>query len=385
MSQPFGGLYLHVPFCSRVCPYCDFAVRTGNAERHRRYYEALLDEIKLAADDTGSRAFGTFDTIYFGGGTPSILESEALCGIVGAVQAAFPFTEDRRIFMEANPEDVTHEAVEAWREIGVTTLSLGIQSLEDRGLQFLGRSHDLAEAENAVRLAKGGGFQTVSIDLIYGRPGQTLEGWREEIDRATALGPDHISCYQLTIHQKTRFGVLVDRGRLVPVDNDTQGEFFRLTHRTFADAGLPAYEVSQFCGDDRHRSRHNMKYWDHTPYLGLGPSAHSFDGRERWWNERNMTPWETKLLNGERPIEARETLSSKERALEILMLGFRTAVGVDSARLRKETGLDPVEGNEDLLDALQMGGLLTLEGDFWIPTLEGLAVADSLAVRFRLA
>ncbi len=223
-AGPLAGLYLHVPFCVRICPYCDFAVRTGDRERRRAFVEHLLAEIDLHADSSLE-----FDTIYFGGGTPSCLEPEDLARIVHRAQARLHTAAHTRIFLEANPEDVSPESVAAWRQLGVDTLSLGIQALNRKGLEFLGRLHDPESAERSVTLSREAGFRTVSMDLIYGLPGQSAADWKDELDRALALQPDHISCYQLTVHAGTRFGAREKRGTLTQLSSDAQGELFHLT------------------------------------------------------------------------------------------------------------------------------------------------------------
>jgi putative oxygen-independent coproporphyrinogen III oxidase len=378
VTERLAGLYLHVPFCARVCPYCDFAVRTGDVARRRRYADHLVSEIDLWAGYPQR-----FDTIYFGGGTPSLLPPDELARIVGAALERLSFPERPWIFLEANPDDVTPEAVAAWRQIGVDTLSLGVQTLDPDGLRFLGREHAPEDTRRAVELALAGGFHTVSIDLIYGLPGQTPAMWRHDLDRALELGAHHLSCYQLTIHAGTRFGLLARRGELTELPNEAQAELFRLTHRYLNDAGLVGYEVSQFAAGPEHFSRHNTKYWDHTPYLGLGPSAHSFDRDRRWWNLRRTDPWQEHIDRGERPVEDEETLGPRELALEALMTGFRTYAGVDLARLRTRFGVDLLATNATVVERLVGEGRLTLQDGRLVPTLEGLAVADSLAVMFE--
>jgi len=379
LSEAAAGLYLHVPFCARVCPYCDFAVRTGDPARRARYVDHLLAEIELYAGYPLR-----FDTIYFGGGTPSSLAPEELARILEAVRGRLSCAERTWIFLEANPEDASREAVEAWRRIGVDTLSLGVQSLDPAGLAFLGRRHGVDDARRAVEWAREAGFPTVSIDLIYGLPGQRPEDWRQELDRALALGPQHISCYQLTIHAGTRFGLLERRGRLTQLPTDEQAELFRLAHRHLEAAGLAGYEVSQFASAPEHRSRHNLKYWDHTPYLGLGPAAHSFHVDRRWWNLRRTDPWQDRIERGEPPIEGEETLDAEALVLESLMTGLRTHAGVDLGRIRSRFGLDLRVASAALIERLESAGLLKLEHDRLVPTLDGLAVADGLAAQFDL-
>jgi oxygen-independent coproporphyrinogen-3 oxidase len=364
------GLYLHIPFCSAICPYCDFAVLTGGPERRERFAQHLIREIGMWP----SESFQEMDTVYFGGGTPSALSSEQLARIVEPL----PVQKDAWIFLEANPEDVTPESVRAWRDLGVRTLSLGIQSFDSEALTFLGRRHSPEQARRSVELGREAGFHTVALDLIYGLPGQTAEDWRRTLETAVALEPDHISCYQLTIHEGTPFGFRLKRGKMTEAPEETQAELFLLTHSFLRDAGWSGYEVSNFARTPDHQSRHNRKYWDHTPYLGVGPSAHSFDGRRRWWNERKIKPYETRIDLGERPIAGSEELSDEDLALEAVMLGLRTVDGI-------ELGDELLEKNAALIERLTRQGLLSVEGNRLVPTLAGLAIADSLARDFDVS
>ena len=245
-----------------------------------RFASRLVEEVALAAP--AWRDPQPFDTVYFGGGTPSQLSPEELARVLDACRTHLAFaTPAPWVFLEANPEDVTPEACAAWRALGVRTLSLGVQSFSDEALRFLGRRHSGRQARAAVETALAAGFDTVSIDLIFGLRGQTAEDWRRDLAAAVALGPQHLSCYQLTIHPRTRFGVQAKHGQLSELPEDDQATLFELTHRFLADAGWPAYEVSNFARGPAHQSRHNRKYWDHTPYLGLGPSAHSLAASTR--------------------------------------------------------------------------------------------------------
>lgn len=380
------GLYVHVPFCSRVCPYCDFAVTRGGERGHAAYLRALLAEIRLWGEGVGGERWALpFGTVYFGGGTPSALSLPALGRVTAALGddlgAAGAWTH-----FEANPEDVTSETAEGWRELGVDVLSLGVQSLSAEALAFLGRRHDPEAARRSVEIARRAGFATVSVDLIYGLPGQGPDAWRRDLEAAVALRPDHLSCYQLTVEPRTVFGARRRCGELTELPEPEQAELFRLTHRLLADAGYPAYEVSNFARSPGHRSRHNRKYWDHTPYLGLGPSAHSFDGRRRrWWNDRRLAFWRSALERGERPVEAAEELTDADLALERLMLALRTPEGVDLERFRRRYGVDLLAANGPLVERLEAEGLLTLAPPGRLAlTLDGLAVADGLASRFDL-
>jgi oxygen-independent coproporphyrinogen-3 oxidase len=355
----------------------------------------MVAEVSLAAP--AWRDARPFDTVYFGGGTPSQLPPEELARVLEACRTRLAFASPMPwIFLEANPEDVTPEACAAWRALGVRTLSLGVQSFSDEALHFLGRRHSGRQAQEAVRTALGAGFETVSIDLIFGRRGQTAEDWRLDLATAVSLEPQHLSCYQLTIHPLTRFGALARQGQLSELPEDEQAALFELTHRFLADAGWPAYEVSNFARGPVHQSRHNRKYWDHTPYLGLGPSAHSFAASDahsparRWWNERGTPRWERRLAAGERPIEAQECLGLRELAQEALLLGLRTTAGIDLGAFGEGYGVDLLAANGTLVARLVDEGRVVVRTDAddarWLaPTLSGLAVADGLAATFDLS
>jgi oxygen-independent coproporphyrinogen-3 oxidase len=389
------GLYVHVPFCSSICPYCDFSVMHAASPARPRFASRLAAEVSLAAP--AWRDPRPFDTVYFGGGTPSQLPPEDLARVLDACRAHLAFAAPSPwVSLEANPEDVTKEACVAWRALGTRTLSLGVQSFSDDALRFLGRRHSGRQAQEAVETALAAGFDTVSIDLIFGLRGQTTEDWRLDLVTAVSLQPPHLSCYQLTIHPRTRFGVQAKHGRLSELPEEDQAALFDLTHRFLADAGFAAYEVSNFARDPAHESRHNRKYWEHTPYLGLGPSAHSLAASDapstarRWWNERGTPRWEKRLAAGERPIEAEELLGPKDLAEEALLLGLRTTAGIDLDGLRARYGVDLLAANDALVARLVEEGRVVVRADpgggqWLVPTLSGLAVADGLAAAFDLA
>ncbi len=375
----FPGLYIHVPFCSAICPYCDFAVVKGSEGRRRSFVETLLAEIDLATGEARP-----FDTIYFGGGTPSLLAEDELARILGAARTKLGALDDAWTFLEANPEDVSTSSLAAWRRLGVRTLSLGVQSFDEDELRFLGRRHSGQEARRAVELALDAGFETVSVDLIYGLPGQERGTWRRNLETAITLAPQHLSCYQLTIHEGTPFGRRLDRGLLRESPEPEQAELFVLTHELLAGAGYPAYEVSNFAAGVAHRSRHNAKYWDHVPYLGLGPSAHSFDGRRRFWTERNLSRYSALVHQGVLPVAGEETLSATQLALEALMLGMRTTAGVDLVAYHRRFGFDLETVNGELLSQLAAQGLAAVEERRLALTTRGLAIADALTARLEL-
>jgi oxygen-independent coproporphyrinogen-3 oxidase len=377
------GLYLHIPFCSAICPYCDFAVLTGGPEKRRRFADHLISEISLWSPDRSG--FEGIDTIYFGGGTPSALAPEDIDRVLRAARANLSIQDGAWVSFEANPEDVNPESVRAWRDLNVRFLSLGIQSFDADALRFLGRRHDPEKARESVETARAAGFDTISIDLIYGLPGQPFEIWRRTLEQAVALRPDHISCYQLTFHEGTPFGFRLERGKMHELPEEAQAEVFLFTHEFLRDHGYPAYEVSNFARSPEHRSRHNQKYWHHVPYLGLGPSAHSFSGTHRWWNERKLGPYEKRIGNGERPVADSEDLTRGDLALEALMLGLRTADGIDLERFRERYGVGLIQRNGPLVERLAEEKLLEVRDGRLAPTLSGLAVTDSIARAFEVS
>ncbi len=387
------GLYLHVPFCSAICPYCDFSVLRAGVPARKRFVDHLVAEVPLAAREWTDPT--PFDTVYFGGGTPSLLPAGDLARVLDACREHLAFAPRPWVFLEANPEDVTPVACAAWRDLGVRTLSLGVQSFSDDALRFLGRRHDGEQARAAVDTARAAGFDTVSVDLIFGLPGQTVEAWRRDLATAVDLRPGHLSCYQLTIHPRTRFGVSARRGQLSEMPEEEQATLFDLTHRVLADGGFSAYEVCSFARSPDHESRHNRKYWNHTPYLGLGPSAHSLatadaDGTpvtHRWWNELRTPGWQRRVAAGERPIEGEERLGTKAAATEALLLGLRMTAGIDLDGFAARYGIDLLAANATLVARLVDEGRLVVtsgpeEGRCLVPTLSGLAVADGLAAAF---
>ena len=375
-----AGLYVHIPFCSAVCPYCDFAVQIGSAAQRA----ALVSLLRAEAALWGAWE-RPIDTVYLGGGTPSLLDPGQLEQVLAAVRTGLPIRSDARLFLEANPEDVTPGRVGEWRSLGVSFLSLGVQSFHDRELRALGRRHDGRGARRAVEASLEGGFDTVSVDLMFGLPDQDPAAWSENLEIVLALGPEHLSCYQLTIHEGTAYGRRRARGQLTEMPESGQADFFAHTHTRLADAGWAAYEVSNFARSPRHRSQHNLKYWRHVPYLGLGPSAHSFDGARRWWNHRTLGDYARRIARGERAVEATESLDGEAIALEALLLGLRTAEGIDLPEYRLRYGVDLHRLNFRLIATLVEEDLVQCDSGALRPTRRGLAVADGLAARFRLS
>lgn len=373
------GVYVHVPFCSSVCPYCDFSVRRDLPREHGRYIAALATEASRRRGELSRRA----DTLYFGGGTPSVLSAEAFRSAVGGLRDSGILAEDVEIYLEGNPEHVDHDRLSAWRDAGVSFLSLGVQALNDRDLEFLGRSHDRVRARKAIDDARNSGIRTISIDLIYGLPHRTLSDWQFELDLALGSGVDHLSLYLLTINEKTPFGLRARRGTLRPVDDDVEAEIFRATHRRVKEEGWIGYEASNFAKTSANRSRHNTKYWTHVPYLGLGPSAHSFDGSMRSWNIERFERWLAALDGGESTVEGRENLSQSDLLVETFMLGLRMRDGIHLSMLERRFGTGVVERTKATIERWIARGFAEIAHGRLLPTVDGIALADSLAAEIE--
>jgi len=368
-----AGLYIHVPFCSSVCPYCDFAVTIAGDDRRSTYLDALDREI------AHSKVHGLrFDTVYFGGGTPSSLSPEHLDRVITTIEDNLDLAPGATRHLEINPDDVNRTTAAAWRDLGFSFASLGVQSFSDEVLGFLGRRHRAADARRAAETLLDAGFATVSVDLIFGLPGQTARDWRRQLETVLAIGVHHLSCYQLTIHDGTVFGRRKTRGELSELDEDGQAELYLLTHEILGAAGWQGYEVSNFSAGVDHRSRHNRKYWDHTPYLGLGPSAHSFVDRRRWWNQRKVRLWTAAIEDNRSPIEDQEDLSDAELFFEAVMLGLRTADGIDRDALQQRFGAEVTRFDEPAIERLTKSGHLSCDGHRIQPTPRGMAVAEGL-------
>jgi putative oxygen-independent coproporphyrinogen III oxidase len=367
---PRPGLYVHVPFCKTKCPYCDFYSITSGTPVER-WLGALAGEAALHRG-----LFGTFDTLYVGGGTPSLLNETETERLFDILTNAFDFATGAEVTIEANPDDVTSRALAHWRNLGVNRASLGVQSFDDGALRFLRRRHDASKAREAIATLREAGFENIGIDLIYGFEGQSIDLWRQTIERALDYRPEHLSCYQMTIERGTEFGAMLAAGTLAPIDEETQRAFFMETSSILAGRGYIQYEVSNFARSEELLSRHNSKYWSRLPYLGLGPSAHSFRDGRRWWNVRSVESYCGLLERGESAVEDSETLGNDEIALETLSLGFRTRDGVPLEALRRYPGW------ERSLDTLVEEGLITIVGVRAVPTASGFCVADRLAAAF---
>jgi oxygen-independent coproporphyrinogen-3 oxidase len=364
------GIYIHVPFCTGKCTYCDF-YSIADSHLISSYIEALRKEVALYQDFSL-----IFDSLYLGGGTPSLLDAAQLGALVAGLHREFTFAPDSEITLEANPDDLTADKPALYKGLGVNRLSLGVQSFNEGELRFMGRRHTARQTAAAVGRIRDAGFDNLGLDLIYGLPGQTVAAWLKNLETALSFTPEHLSCYQLTVAEATPLGQMVAAGQVRLPDEDTQREFFLRTGEFLTDRGYLHYEVANFAREERFICRHNVKYWTRVPYLGLGPGAHSFDGRRRWWNFSSVADYCASLNAGQAPVAGAETLTPAQIRLETLYLGFRTRKGVGLETIREQPGGDAI------LTELTQAGLVRVNRDRVIATASGLAVADGLPLWF---
>ena len=373
-ENPAAGLYVHVPFCASRCSYCDFFSST-DTESIDAFVDALLCEAGTWTD-----AFRNFDTVYIGGGTPSLLSPKRLETVLDRVCHVFTLLPGTEITIEINPADWGREELTVARDLGINRISMGVQSFNDDELSFMGRRHRSKEALRAIEDAVAAGFGNLSIDLIYALPGQRYSQWQASLERALTFAPSHLSCYELEIKRGTPLGDRYHGGELPLLTEESRRDFFLRTSEFLEGAGYVHYEISNFARSMERASRHNQKYWDHTPYLGLGPSAHSYSNGKRWWNHASVTDYILDCGKGIRPVAQSETLDMDQLRLEALFLGLRTGKGIDLHRYRHRYGRDLLAEKGPLLAEFRRAGLIEMNGTVVRPTRAGMAVADSLAL-----
>jgi len=365
MNHP--GLYIHVPFCRSKCPYCGF-FSIASTSLVERWLNSLKKEISLYMGIFKN----PFDSLYLGGGTPSILSLDQLMEIMDCLFTCYQFDADTEITIEANPGDMNREKIIGVKSAGINRVNLGVQSFNDDELTFLGRRHCARDAEEAISCLRTSGIENVGVDLIYGIPGQSLEAWKGNLEKALIFKPEHISCYQLTIEQGSPFEGMKKKGIIKSLKEELEESFFLLTSELLEDRGYIHYEISNFAREESCYSRHNRKYWDHTPYLGLGPSAHSFDGASRWWNRRSVRGYCEALENGNSPVDECEDLNDEQIIMERVSLGLRTRWGFDQRILADNSEL------KNLVIMLTDAGYIRVKDDMIIPTRKGFLIADHL-------
>ncbi len=377
-----SGLYIHVPFCLRKCPYCDFYSVT-DLEAAPAFAAALEDEMRLRKDEGGWGGH-VFGSLYLGGGTPTALGSPLIERISDAAYRHFSVLPNAEVTVEANPATITAEGLSGLRAASINRINIGVQSFYDCALSFLGRMHTAADAMEAIRLARRAGFDNIGIDLIYGLPGGGLPGanesrWAKELETAVSFAPEHIACYMLTLEPGTPMEGDLRAGRFELPDDDTAGRLFLDASRGLSSRGYEHYEISNFAIHPGYRSAHNSGYWDNRPYLGLGPSAHSYCDPVRTANIRSVADYIECIGAGELPVETSETLDATQQMMEAVYLGLRRSEGIRFAAFENRFGVDFTSVFEDVADKFVAEGRMVVDEIGCRLTPEGMLFHESIA------
>ena len=366
------GIYIHIPFCRSKCDYCDFYSLAGRESDMDTYQTALLAHIRETAPLARHMEI---DTIYFGGGTPSYYGAKRLKALLSALKKQFRVLRDAEITLEANPDSVDFKMLNTLRRVGFNRLSLGVQSACDELLRCVHRPHTFQQAALAVTAARKAKFKNLSLDLIYGLPGQTDSNWQETLDQALSLEPDHLSCYGLKVEEGTPLHHRVLKGEVLP-DDDAQADMYLWTVNRLEQAGYPQYEISNFARPGM-QSRHNLRYWLTRPYIGFGPGAHSDFGGRRYSFVRDLDQYVAGVLHGGNIIDSSDLIPQRERCGEYLMLRLRTTLGIEEWEYRRNyfMNFDPIEAK---LLTYEQHGLTQREGNRWRLTPKGFLVSNQL-------
>lgn len=366
------GIYIHIPFCRSKCDYCDFYSLAGREGYMDAYQKALITHIT----ETAPRARGlVVDTVYFGGGTPSYYGAKRLVRLLKLIGSQFRLWRDAEITLEANPDSVDTHSLMELRRAGFNRLSLGMQSACDTQLAALHRPHTFGQVTSAVKAARRAGFDNVSLDLIYGLPGQTMDGWLDTLEKALSLAPRHLSCYALTVEKGTPLARRVSQGLILP-DDDTQADMYLQTVDRLVRAGYEQYEISNFALPG-FASRHNLRYWQMRPYLGFGSGAHSDFGQRRYSFVRNLDRYVSGVMDGGGVIDFSDLIPPRERSGEYLMLSLRTAAGISSEKYRRNYHMD-FSPLEEKLKEYERHGWARHTGDGWRLTPTGFLISNQL-------
>ncbi|MBK7959497.1 MAG: radical SAM family heme chaperone HemW [Bacteroidetes bacterium] len=321
-----SGIYIHIPFCKQACHYCNFYFTTSKSNKDK-LIDAICSEIEASADFLPSR---DLKTIYFGGGTPSFIDLNDLKKIMSSIQSIYEIKNTEELTLEANPDDITLEKLAGWRDLGINRLSIGVQSFEDRELTLMNRSHQAAQAEKSILMAQDAGFNNISIDFIYGLPASTQESWTKNLEKAIKLGIKHLSCYSLTVKEKTKLMKMVDRGNIAMIDESLNIQQYQWMIEYLTSQGYEQYEISNFAAEQTY-SVHNTNYWSEVPYLGIGPSAHSYDGQRRRWNIANNLNYIEGVTQDKEYFEE-EWLTAENKYNEYILTKLRTKWGISPQR-----------------------------------------------------
>ena len=373
-----AGLYLHIPFCKKLCSYCDFYHILYEGDKSD-YISALCTELEARRDYLGNEKIST---IYIGGGTPSLLSVKQLELILGQIHNQYSIEENCEITIEMNPDDITPDYLAGIKKININRISLGIQSWRDADLKLLNRRHNSAQAENALRETFKAGFENITIDLIYGIPGMSINEWSSNLDFSFSFDIKHLSAYHLTFEKGTVFWKMLEKGSIKEIEEDESTSFFNILIEKSENAGFIHYEISNF-GKPGFFSKHNSNYWKQVNYLGIGPSAHSFNGYSRQWNISDVKAY-IKSINSGKPFFEKEELDNRTRFNEYIMTSLRTMWGIDLDYVEKLFEKEGYDYVVNLSGKFKDYGLMKKEGKYLILTNQGKLISDNIIAEFMM-
>ncbi len=374
------SIYIHVPFCIKKCGYCDFY-----SESHLELIPDYISSLNLELQSrlqAGCQSNDRISTIYFGGGTPSLLPVESIESILKTISRSFRISTGTEITLEINPGTIDFKYLKALNEIGINRLSIGIQSFNDDKLNYLGRIHSSKQAIEAIKSSREAGFTNIGVDLIYGVPQETDKKWLLDLEMVIEFQPEHLSCYMLTLEPGTSLYKKQQNGGVVPLSQNVITDLFKTTSMFLDEKGYDHYEISNFSKSLNTRSQHNSNYWKMKPYHGFGPAAHSFDGIQRFWNVSNLKAYIQRVQSAKSPIEENEILNIDQKKMELIMLGLRTIEGINIKSFNKQFDLSFEEKYESIIGQIIDESLADIRGHYFALTLEGRIRLNSIVESF---
>jgi oxygen-independent coproporphyrinogen-3 oxidase len=375
------GLYIHIPFCISKCGYCDF-YSIVDTSLTNTFINALLDEIKITSSQF--KAKDLFDTVYFGGGTPSLLKPDQISRILDTLSEYYLLDDDCEITSEINPGTLGTLQLKELFDLGFNRISIGVQSFVQDELKLLDRIHTVEESVKTIHACRGAGFEKINLDLIFAIPNQSTINWKYSLKKALSFSPEHLSVYNLTYEEKTPFYLKLKAGQIVRLDEQKEIEYFSMAHDLLTISGYSHYEISNYANSESEYSRHNYKYWQHTPYLGFGPSAHSFWENSRWANIRSVDEYVLKIKNGELPRLFEEKLKEHQLISEHIFLALRTYQGLSLAEFENLFGFNFLKKFVRESQKLIENKLAIIKDDYFRLTEKGILICDEILLQFTI-
>ncbi|NNF98133.1 MAG: radical SAM family heme chaperone HemW [Desulfobacteraceae bacterium] len=376
IASPAAGIYIHIPFCVKKCLYCDFYSETA-LSRRSEFVSHLIEELSLRQSEY------PVDTLYFGGGTPSVMDPDSIGTVVDTIRRLYRLSPDAEITLEVNPGTLDRTALDRYLAMGVNRLNIGVQSFNDKHLTLLGRVHTADAACRAIADARDAGFKNIGLDFIYALPGQSVQAVLDDLQRAVAFSPEHLSCYMLTVEPGTPLEHGVKSGDFTPLDEEQTADHFRLVSQFINTNGYAQYEISNFSRISRangvdYRSKHNLKYWNHYPYRGFGPSAHSFIDNRRSWNHQTLDAYESSIDGGLLPVAGEEVLTREQQFTEFIYLGLRQTDGIDVQEFERRFDVSFYQWFQPVFEQLRPKDLFRNSSERCALTLEGQLIMDGI-------